>query len=262
MTKVNSKNSLIALAIGLLMVSFGGRGYAQTTITGFGNKDHGTFDIDPTALYGKIGFRKHTHFKLSDGDTVNFIFKYGSEVVEEFVILVDDTITINGLVNSCDGRLVFISPNGMIVGASGILNVDSLSVLTPDLDSYSKLAGDLRNNPDFSLYVNGELGKGTGTVTINGKVVACETAGIRELQATAPFKIYSNPVNNVLTVQLETSVTSGSLAVFDISGKIVLSQQVVGDMLQIDLSMLSSGNYILRLNENGKFSAGVKFVKE
>ena len=183
MTKVNFKNSLIALTIGLVMVSCGDSGeeianktLISTTITGFGDKDNGTFDIAPTALYGNIGFRKHKNFELNESDTVNFIFKYGNKVVEEFVILVEDTIIINGLVNSCDGQLVFISPNGMIVGASGILNVlnvESLSALTPDLDSYSKLAGDRYNSPEFSLYVNGKLGKGTGTTTINGKVVEC-----------------------------------------------------------------------------------------
>jgi len=182
MTKVNLKNSLIALAIGLVMVSCGGRDdemakdktLISTTITGFEGKDHGTFDIAPTARLNDIGFKKHANFELSEGDTANFIFKYGDVVCKEFVILVDDTITINGIINSCDGKLTFISPNGMRVGASGILNVGSLSVLTPDLDSYEKLRGPLLGSPDFTIYTNDKLGKGTGIVTINGKVVECK----------------------------------------------------------------------------------------
>ena len=153
---------------------------STSTITDIVDKGNGTFNMNPTSSFGTIGFRKYKDFILGKGDTANFIFKYGNDVVEKFVILVEDTIIINGLINSvkdsnfCDGQLVFISPNGMVVGASGVLNVGSLSILTPDPDSFGKLIGGPRDPGDFSVYANGELVKGTGTVTINGKVVACD----------------------------------------------------------------------------------------
>lgn len=44
--------------------------------------------------------------------------------------------------NFYDGHAVFISPNGMVVGASGVLNVGSLSVVTPSNDTYNGLKND------------------------------------------------------------------------------------------------------------------------
>jgi PKD repeat protein len=111
---------------------------------------------------------------------------------------------------------------------------------------------DVNKNVTYTaVFASCEECEGNGSVT-----------GARELQVAAPLKVFPNPVANILNVQLEGTVFNGSLALFDISGKIVLSHPVTGNMLQIDLSSLLSGNYILRLNENGKLSAGVKIVKE
>jgi hypothetical protein len=65
----------------------------------------------------------------------------------------------------------------------------------------------------------------------------------------------------MLNVQLETSV-NGTLTLFDMSGRIVLSQAVNGISAQVSMSQLTAGSYVLRLVENGKASAGVKVVKE
>jgi len=110
----------------------------------------------------------------------------------------------------------------------------------------------------------------TSDKTFNANFAQCEECkkcddnptSTKEMQAVAPMKIFPNPVTNILTVQLEKEAPNGSLAMFDMNGKIVLSKSVGGDTVQIDLSALSPGSYILRLNENGKLSAGVKVVKE
>ena len=41
--------------------------------------------------------------------------------------------------NFYNGHAIFISPNGMVVGASGVLNVGTLSVVTPAQDKYDGL---------------------------------------------------------------------------------------------------------------------------
>ena len=102
------------------------------------------FDLAPSAHNGNIGYRQYKNFNLSEGDIANLIFKYGSENVSKFVNFVDNTVNINGIVNTMrdgnfyDGKAVFISPNGVVVGASGVLNVGSLSVLTPTQEQYTK----------------------------------------------------------------------------------------------------------------------------
>ena len=90
---------------------------------------NGQYDIAPGSINGTTGFRQYEKFNLSEGDIANLIFKYGNRNIETFVNLVQDRININGIVNSMrdnafyNGKAVFVSPNGMVVGASGVLNV-------------------------------------------------------------------------------------------------------------------------------------------
>lgn len=143
------------------------------------------FDIDPSAINGNIGFRKYHDFVLSEGDIANLIFKYGAANVEKFVNLVDNTINIQGIVNSMrdgsfyDGHAVFISPNGMVVGASGVINVGSLSVITPTQESFDKMKGDIDTKPYIIQNYEKALTPGNGTVTIDGKVIARNLVDIK-----------------------------------------------------------------------------------
>ena len=157
-----------------------------TNISGV-NGNNGVFDITPTAKNpaGDIGFRKYQNFELSEGDIANLIFHLQGQDLSKFVNLVDNTINIQGIVNAVNkngdftnGHAVFISPNGMIVGASGVLNVGSLSVLTPDQVSYDKYKSDL-SRPSLIADYESRLGQGNGTVQIDGKVLARDLVDIK-----------------------------------------------------------------------------------
>ena len=154
-----------------------------TTIGGGDNwvakGQNGTFDIDPTGwnTKTKTGYRMYEQFDLSQGDIANLIFKYKNKDINTFVNFVNGKININGIVNSMrdgnfyNGKAVFISPNGMVVGASGVLNVGSLQVLTPTQSDYDNL-----KLGDFGVPANGgdisslEQSKGGAEVKIEGKV--------------------------------------------------------------------------------------------
>ena len=124
--------------------------------------DGHTYNVRPDGYHGDIGFKKYENFNVSQGDVVNMIFQYfqsGGSVdadgithyfktqdVSTFVNLVQNQINIQGVVNALqsengglsNGHLIFVSPGGMVVGASGVLNVGSLSVYTPDSNSFNK----------------------------------------------------------------------------------------------------------------------------
>ena len=94
---------------------------------------NGIYNIDPTAINGDIGFRKYDHFDLSQGDVANLIFNNltNGKDINTFINLVDNQINIQGIVNSVtkdgnfnpSGHAVFVSPNGMVVGTSGVLRI-------------------------------------------------------------------------------------------------------------------------------------------
>jgi hypothetical protein len=61
------------------------------------------------------------------------------------------------------------------------------------------------------------------------------------------INLYPNPTNGVFQVQLGT-VTNGNLEVLDYTGKIVLKQNINGNALQLDISEMPKGMYIIKVN--------------
>ena len=143
--------------------------------------NNGIYNINPSALINgtDIGYRKYKDFTLDKNDVANLIFKYGATDVSTFINLVDNQININGLVNSMrdgafyNGKAVFVSPNGMIVGASGVLNVGSLSITTPTQDNYNYY----KANPNANLSGIYETNS-NATVRIDGKAIATNNIDI------------------------------------------------------------------------------------
>lgn len=73
--------------------------------------------------------------------------------------------------------------------------------------------------------------------------------------------VYPNPVADQLTVSLRTNAFQVSdLAVYDINGKLILSQPVSDNQIRVNAQQLASGHYFLRLSD-GKNSVTTKFVK-
>ena len=129
---------------------------------------NGVYNIDPTKTTNGIGFRHYEKFNLSQGDIANLNYTD----ISTFVNMVDNQININGIVNTVKGgnfhagKAIFISPNGMVVGASGVLNVGSLGAYTPTEGTYNTL---VRNQTEGAL--NNAMNNGGGkAITINGKV--------------------------------------------------------------------------------------------
>lgn len=172
-----------------------------SNITGFEGQS-GVININPATIGGDVGFRQYNQFDLAAGDIANLIFsgtKNGAvRNINSFINLVNNKININGIVNTMrdgnfyNGHAVFISPNGMTVGASGVLNVGTLSVVTPTAQKYNELINDynyVTNSDNFKdvtgvqrAYKNmaniSNLRNGTGNnyggnapVQINGTVI-------------------------------------------------------------------------------------------
>ena len=170
MGKNRTKRNIAIAAIATLFL--GQQVVTASTITdasghalpGTSNGTGTTYNIAPDAFKDGVGYRKFQDMNLSQGDIMNFIFRYlqsgmGADGntpvtsdnfvnVDKFVNFVKNQISINGVVNALkqvggdlkqNGQLVFISPNGMVVGASGVLNVGSLSVVTPTQSEFNSI---------------------------------------------------------------------------------------------------------------------------
>jgi hypothetical protein len=71
--------------------------------------------------------------------------------------------------------------------------------------------------------------------------------GVEEIALEDQLNIYPNPVTDVLNVQWNNTNETANLSIRDLSGRLVLSERVANGNAVLELSNLSSGNYILEL---------------
>ncbi len=184
-----NKKRVVAFLLSLLLIMQQSLTYqvlASTITDGAGNPiqsntgstTNGTWNIRPDAVNGQTGFKQFDQINLSQGDVLNFIYNYlnqyqsgtGNDLtlgnksgdINTFIALVNQGVNINGIVNALqslngplksDGNLMFISPGGMVVGASGVLNVGNLSVLAPTQSSYDALTKNLNLPQNHQYYI-------------------------------------------------------------------------------------------------------------
>ena len=139
-----------------------------------------TYNIEAAKVSGTTGFRHYDKFDLTQGDVANLIYK---DNYSKFVNLVNSQVNTNGIVNTMkgnnfyNGHAIFVSPNGIVIGASGVLNVGSLSLITPSqskFDSFKNAydAGSLSNYEFDGNAYKALITDSHGNVVINGKILA------------------------------------------------------------------------------------------
>ncbi len=137
-------------------------------------------------INGDTGFHHFSEFDISKGHIVNQIFGNANR----FVNLVDNRVLINGIFNAIkngqiNGDVVFVSPMGIFVGESGIMNVGSLQTIAPTQQTYQTLINEGQAGSliwDGSRFNALELNKGDdyeGT-QISGKIFARNGVNIRD----------------------------------------------------------------------------------
>ena len=86
--------------------------------------------------------------------------------------------------------------------------------------------------------------------------------GIPQYLTENDLVVYPNPVSDRLTVKLRTNdFQVSNMAVYDINGKLIRTQAVSDNQIEMSMQNLAAGNYFLRLSD-GKNSVTTKFVKK
>lgn len=87
----------------------------------------------------------------------------------------------------------------------------------------------------------------------------CATAVFASLPGTknkeVHFNMYPNPAQDKIAIATDENLAGSQIEIYDLSGKLVLSQEAVSHTPIIDISSLSNGTYVLHLKSNtGLFS--------
>ena len=198
---MKKKIMIAAFAVALSVTSA-----CATEITGITGQN-GVYNITGAKTNNTTTYRAYDKFNLSQGDQANLIM---DGKVDTFVNLVRDQISVNGIVNSIKdgnigGRAVFISPNGMVVGQSGVLNVGHLDVMAPSSSRFDSLmnsynAGTMEGYQAINSF-SSIKGDKSGDINIQGKVFAKGQVDIHGRNVT----VDGNIVNGVANMEKLTS---------------------------------------------------------
>jgi hypothetical protein len=199
----------------------------------------------------KNDFTARTAWWQSSGITWTTANFYEAECLNTLTVLSSDVNLGNAISMSGGSILTITTPNSTSTTFSGTA---TLYVLPKANKVFTGWSDGNTDNPR-TVTVSSDT-------TFTANFATCENVGIKSVNAESPLKVYPNPTNNTVYVELERFVNNGTLTLFDMSGKLVLSQSLNGNSAQINLSALTAGNYILRLVENGTASAGVQVIKQ
>jgi hypothetical protein len=94
----------------------------------------------------------------------------------------------------------------------------------------------------------------------NINLIYIKENGIKQnLLSTLKANIFPNPATEVLNIELN-EFFAGNIVVYDLSGRMIMEEMISGTQSQINISTLSTGNYIYKLmSENSIFAQG-KFI--
>ena len=112
--------------------------WTGTTVTSSQNNLH--HDISTSHVNGSVAANKFTKFQVGEKHLVDMHLPTNTNHLVNFV---DNKISVNGTVNALKenkigGNLYFVSPQGMIVGKTGVINAGSLTAVITTDDAYKK----------------------------------------------------------------------------------------------------------------------------
>lgn len=93
------------------------------------------------------------------------------------------------------------------------------------------------------------------TKSVNDYLLAkyAVTATVKDFASDVNFSVYPNPSSGNITIKADSDFAVGAkLNVFDMTGRSIVSKKLYEGTSTLDISNLSTGNYILKVINNGK----------
>lgn len=243
--------SVLAVGVGFAMTPWLGRGaYAEGTgnivRSGTGQANmivDNVANIHAAQAANGVGLNAFEHFTLGNNDIANLYFETKptdeSPVIKvnTLVNTVQNRISIDGTVNAIrngkiGGNLYFLSPQGMVVGSSGVINAGSLTVMTSGLTFANaqfaaqavsdKVFGDLDSKA--SIDIHGKINAATGIDLRAAYINVTKASGSNIAPALKTGVVFKETVNTKDINQQAGNVVSGSRlsASLDDEGNIVI----------------------------------------
>lgn len=176
-----------------------------------------TTNITTSTIKGGNAFNSFSSFSVGQGNTVNLQVPGAAANLVNLVR--DQQSVINGVLNAykngqIGGNVFFANPNGFVVGATGIVNVGSLSVSTPSRAFLDQLlgAGGVIDTQLVQQLMSGNAPLSTsGVISIQGKVNALDSVSLRGWDVSTGGVISTGPAAAVQVAMFNGSVNAEGL---------------------------------------------------
>ncbi|WP_278742089.1 leukotoxin LktA family filamentous adhesin [Mitsuokella jalaludinii] len=228
--------------------------------------ESGVYNIYAQKLHGDIAINEFAKFQLDANDIANLYFHKQGETINAGNLLnfVNTRIDINGTVNAIrngtiGGNLFFLSPEGMAVGKSGVINTGALYVMAPATTSlpgesnYESLKGVFDKGAATEDHLNA-IKNGSpliplnpsGTISVLGKINAADDVKLYAAQIAVGRNLTGEAIDGTAaggiekTAAIETGVTDFSSLV-----KLNTEQQQAADLGDLQATQTGNGDIVL-----------------
>ena len=237
-----------------------------SAITGYEPTKEGVYNIYAQKLHGDIAINEFAKFQLDANHIANLYFHKQGETINAGNLLnfVNTRIDINGTVNAIKngtigGNLFFLSPEGMAVGKSGVINTGALYVMAPATTSlpgesnYGSLKGVFNTGAATEDHLNA-IKNGSpliplnpsGTISVLGKINAADDVKLYATQIAVGRNLTGEAIDGTAaggiekTAAIETGVTDFSSLV-----KLNTEQQQAADLGDLQATQTGNGDIVL-----------------
>src|SRR5271166_5816626 len=225
-------------------------GKTQTTVTVNGN----VTGVTTSTTRGVNAYNSFTTFTVNKGTIANLYLPTGTSNLLNLVN--GSPVTINGILNSIKngqigGNVYFIDPFGMVVGKTGVINIGSLTVMTPtqafassffdasgnpsDASTAAVLSGTIPITSDGLISVLGRINAmgsinltagsvvnagniGTGAVFVANQPDFSDVVNVKGLQTGSQVVVSNGDINIVAAGNFENSGTISTKGVSGVNG--------------------------------------------
>lgn len=161
---------------------------------------------------GSASFNRFTSFSLDEGHIANLKLLDNTTKLYNFVT---GGIVINGTVNSLlgssiGGHLIFVSPEGMTVGAAGRINAGRFSAIVPTSEFYGNFVDNQEpwaNSAQYDLLENGWIPLNRDkSIVVKGRITAPDGITLR----ASKISLENGSVLDTTTLDFSSLVNTGS----------------------------------------------------
>lgn len=136
----------------------------------------------------------------------------------------------------------------------------SLPGVLPDTSNNQSITATFPNAGTYSISLTTSNAFGTSaTITKNITVQVCTSIEENEKKL---IKIYPNPANELLTIDVNLLPGGKTIEIIDLQGKLMISKTSEEQLIHIELSSLAIGNYFVNVIQNGTVYTTEKIVVE